>query len=357
MGCALSREWLIGRRFASSRQQSHWESMDVKEQGGYEKPETAIEYPPRTFHSFCKLPFELREHIWFECLSYHTPRAYLLELDVSVGKYDGTNWPPRPVDVKLAPIRDLDYPHGAPDLAAFTAASRTLGATCRESRAAVARLLPDVMEIRADPKPSPNAVQRPHIKSGLFRFNAKRDIIILHDTPFAEMKQAVKWSSNGGVLDAFQTIQNLSIDTNCMDTEVLGKTWAQCHCGELDCTICSEDGLPQFLALFPSLKTLHIAQVTSDYYYDERHSAEIVQTVEPCKCAENGRGGRHEWPIFKGMADDMWLISYEEMSNCAYPTLPKLRDDRLATGSNWPYYDALGRFDVRILRLVSGMAC
>jgi hypothetical protein len=164
----------------------------------------------------------------------------------------------------------------------------------------------------------------------------------------------LKWRSAGSVFEPFGIVQYLALDTSCIEDEVLGRSRNHCHCVWPGCGTCSKvDPLSEFLALFPSLKTLHITQTSSEFYRDERSNAEVVESVQSCHCVEAGQQTRRDWPIFKGMKNNRFFVSYKEDSNCSFLNPPQLSMERKLARSNWLFYDALSHFDIWILRLVT----
>ena len=80
----------------------------------------------------------------------------------------------------------------------------------------------------------------------------------------------------------------------CVEDTLLGNEWEQCYCGTPNRVMGSRDPLPDFLALFPQLKLLHIAQAKSRYMYAERSSEEIVEPVKPYSCNGEGKQEKHD---------------------------------------------------------------
>lgn len=237
------------------------------------------------------------------------------------------------------------------DLITATATSCIIGSTCREARDAVAFLLPDKLQMKAYQKLGLRSMaQRPHLSTGYFRFNTKRDIIIMCNFCPTEMRCVLEFSSIGVTLEAFQTIQHLVLDTPFLEDLLLPMIRAYCHCSKLSCQYCSKDQLPHFLRLFPRLKSFHLAQTTVPIL-TETSTEESVEPGDPCNCVETGQCAKHNWPVFKGMADGVWYISHTEESDCPFPTLPELAYERRLNDSNWPY-DAQSDADIRILRRI-----
>jgi hypothetical protein len=281
--------------------------------------------------------------------------VYALELDIALTHEDNdTDMYMRPTDVKFAPARPLAGRDELRNLIAATAASRIIGSTCREARDATAFILPDVFEMRANPKQWPGTSQRPHILAGNFRFNAKRDVIGVLFSSIERLKYIRAWTQRGNLLPCAQIIQHVALDTSFTEDVRIARIWTECGCGKPDCVICSRDPLLDFVRLFPNLKTFHILQHSTEFIAEAIGSIpENVGPVSQCECDNNGLGIKHDWPLFKGMADDAWFISYTEDGGCSYPTLPRLAYDRGPQGSRWPYYDALRELDIRILRRVT----
>lgn len=256
----------------------------------------------------------------------------------------------RPTDVKFAPARTHVGSNELRNLIAATAASRKIGSTCREARDATSFILPDVIEMKANPKPYTGISQRPHISAGNFRFNAKRDVIGVLFSSREGLEYIRTWTRRGNLLPCAQIIQHVALDTQDVRTPGV---CTQCGCGKPDCFICSRDPLLDFVRLFPNLRSFHILQNRTHFCADVGFLTEGVEPVSQCECDNNGQGIKHNWPLFKGMEDDAWFISYTEDGGCPYPTLPRLAHDRVAGGSRWPYYDALRELDIRILRRVT----
>lgn len=279
---------------------------------------------------------------------------YALELDINLTNEDNdTDMYMRPTDVEFAPARPFDGRDEQRDLITATDASRRIGSTCREARDATAFILPDVFEMKANPKPWPGTSQKPHISTGSFRFNAKRDIIGVVSAYSEELKFVRTWTRRGHILRNAQIIRHIALDT-CMTEDVhIQNIWLKCRCGKPDCVVCSTDPMLQFLRLFPNLMSFHILQHSTSFMADERSAAEDVEPVSLCDCKNSGKGIDHDWPIFKGMPDNSHFVSYTEDSGCSYPELPRLAYDRNPWGSRWPYYDTLKDLDIRILRRVN----
>jgi hypothetical protein len=310
-------------------------------------PAAARQKSSQTFHAFARLPYELRRQIWIELLSQETPRSYELELHVR------NRYSPQPVEVDFAPGAPPRNIKGRRDLVNATATSRTIGSTCREARDALTFVLPDKFQMKANPRHSPSTTQRLHLSAGSFRFNAARDIITVLCSSTSDLRFALEWSSGGSSVEMFGIIQNLAFDTAFMEDVLLPWVWSECGCCKPGCRSCLVDPLQNFLRLFPRLKSFHIAQATSLFMRDEQSSEHVVGLGRTCHCDSTAQGTKHDWPLFKGMADDAWYISYLEDSGCPFPTLPRLAHDRELYASRWPYYGALSNLDIRILRRVT----
>lgn len=98
--------------------------------------------------------------------------------------------------------------------------------------------------------------------------------------------------------------------------------------------------------------SFHILQYSTSFTAEERSDTVDVEPVSLCDCKNSGQGIDHDWPIFKGMPDNSYFVSYTEDGGCSYPELPRLAYDRNPRGSRWPYYDTLRDLDIRILRRV-----
>ena len=279
---------------------------------------------------------------------------YALELDIALTNEDNdTDMYKRPTDVKFAPARPVNYGgNELRDLVTATDASRRIGSTCREARDATAFILPDVFEMKANARQWAEYSQKPHISTGSFRFNAKRDIIGVVHAYNEELRFVRTWTRRGHILPNAQIIRHLALDT-CMTEDVhFQHIWLKCRCGKPDCVICSRDPLLQFLRLFPNLMSFHILQYSTSFTAEERSDTVDVEPVSLCDCKNSGQGIDHDWPIFKGMPDNSYFVSYTEDGGCSYPELPRLAYDRNPQGSRWPYYDTLRDLDIRILRRV-----
>lgn len=140
----------------------------------------------------------------------------MLELDVTLVKTppdDRTgNWKWIQVGVEFAtpwPWRDVpELCH----LITATAASRILSSTCREARDAVSFVLPDICQMKVTPPTRSRTSQRPHISTGSFRFDARKDIFIIVGFYGTNMRDVLRCTSSGGMLDTFQSIQHLALD-------------------------------------------------------------------------------------------------------------------------------------------------
>lgn len=279
---------------------------------------------------------------------------YALELDIALTNEDNdTDMYRRPTDVKFAPARPVNYGgNELRDLVTATDASRRIGSTCREARDATAFILPDVFEMKANARQWAEYSQKPHISTGSFRFNARRDIIGVVHAYSEELRFVRTWTRRGHILPNAQIIRHLALDT-CMTEDVhFQHIWLKCRCGKPDCVVCSRDPLLQFLRLFPNLMSFHILQYSTSFTAEERSDTVDVEPVSLCDCKNSGQGIDHDWPIFKGMPDNSYFVSYTEDGGCSYPELPRLAYDRNPRGSRWPYYDTLRDLDIRILRRV-----
>jgi hypothetical protein len=281
--------------------------------------------------------------------------VYALELDIALTNEDNdTDMYMRPTDVKFAPARPLDGRDELRDLITATDASRRIGSTCREARDATAFILPDVLEMQANPRKWAGTSQSPHISTGSFRFDAKRDIIGVLSSYSEQLKFVWTWTQRGHILPNAQIIRHVALDTSMTEDVRISDIWLKCGCGKPDCIICSRDPLLHFLRLFPNLMSFHILQHSTRFTAEEVGSSTVnVEPVSLCDCENSGQGISHNWPIFKGMPDNSFFVSYTEDGGCSYPELPQLAYDRNPWGSRWPYYDALRDLDIRILRRVN----
>lgn len=297
----------------------------------------------------------LRRQIWIECLLQESPRVYALELDIALTDEDNdTDMYKRPTDVKFAPARPIDGRDELRDLITATDASRRFGSTCREAREATAFILPNVFEMKANPKQWPGTSQRPHISTGSFRYNAKRDIIGVVSCYSEQLNFARTWTQRGHILPNADIIRHVALDTSMTEDVRISDIWLECGCGKQGCIVCSKDPLLHFLRLFPNLMSFHILQHSTSFTAEDVGSSTVnVGPVSLCDCKSSGQGVNHDWPIFKGMPENSCFVSYTEDGGCSYPELPRLAYDRNQSGSRWPYYDALRHLDIRILRRVN----
>ncbi|KAF1973810.1 hypothetical protein BU23DRAFT_567916 [Bimuria novae-zelandiae CBS 107.79] len=166
----------------------------------------------------------------------------------------------RPTDVKFAPARPLVGRDELRDLIAATAASREIGSTCREARDDTAFVLPDVFEMKANPKHWRRTSQRPHILTGDFRSNAKQDVIGVVFSSVVKLNYIRTWTQRGNLLPCAQIIQHVALDTSLTEDVHFSEVWTECGCGKPDCVVCLGDPLLDFLRLFPNLKSFHILQ-------------------------------------------------------------------------------------------------
>ena len=286
-----------------------------------------------------------------------SPRVYAVEFDITITfGYNDTGIYRQPADVKFARARPLNGSDEQRNLISATATSRKIGSICREARDATVFTLPDVIEMRANPKEWPGTSQRPHVLAGSFRFNAKRDVIAVVFSSIEGLRFILKWIRQGNSLPCARSIQNVALDTGFIEDVQITGVWTKCDCGRSDCAICAADPLPDFLRLFPSLRTFHILQYSTQFMPESvGYASEYVGPVDQCKCDNEVQGIKHDWPLFKGMAANEWFISYTEDGGCLYPTLPRLACDRRRhrVRCMWPYYDALREVDIRILRRVT----
>ena len=278
---------------------------------------------------------------------------YALELDITLtDQNNDTGMHLWPTDVKFAPAISLDASDELRDLINATDTSRKIGSTCREARDATAYVLPDMFEMKANPKPFQGNSQRPHVSKGYFRFDAKRDIIGVLHASIEGLRYIRTWVNRGNVLPNSHFLQRLALDINFTEDTRISGVWTNCGCGNSDCAVCSRDPLLDFIRLFPSLKSFHIMQHSTSFVAESVGWPTVeVAPVRECDCHNSGKGIKHDWPFFRGMADDSWFVSYTEHGGCMYPTLPRLAHDR-PQGCRWPYYDTLRDFDMRILRRV-----
>ncbi|KAH3911326.1 hypothetical protein HBH56_133400 [Parastagonospora nodorum] len=321
-------------------------------------PKEAVEGKPiafaQAFHPFPRLPYELRRQIWVESLSHQVPRVYALDLDITLtDQNNDTDMPMRPTNVKFAPAIPLDDSDELRNLIDATHTSRKIGSTCREARDATAYVLPDMFEMNANPKPFQGNSQRPHISTGYFRFNAKRDIIGVLHSSIERLDYIRTWAKRGNVLPNSHLIRHVALDIDFTEDTRISGVWTKCGCGRPDCVVCSRDPLLDFTRLFPRLESFHLMQYSTSFVAESVAWPTVdVAPVRECDCYNSGQCIKHDWPLFRGMADDSWFISYTEDGGCMYPILPRLAHDR-PQECRWPYYDALGDLDMRILRRVT----
>jgi hypothetical protein len=188
---------------------------------------------------------------------------------------------------------------------------------------------------------------------GKFSFNAKRDIIGVVSAYSEQLKFVRTWTQQGHILPNAQIIRHVALDTSMTEDIRISEIWLKCGCGKPDCVVCSRDPLLEFLRLFPNLMSFHILQYSTSFTAEERSDTVDVEPVSLCDCKNSGQGIDHDWPIFKGMPDNSYFVSYTEDGGCSYPELPRLAYDRNPWGSRWPYYDTLRDLDIRILRRVN----
>lgn len=261
--------------------------------------------------------------------------------------------PMRPTNVEFAPAIPIDDSDELRHLIDATNTSRRIASICREARDATAYVLPDMFEMKANPKPFQGNSQRPHILTGYFRFDAKRDVIGVLHSSIERLNYIRTWAKRGNVLPNSRLIQHLALDIDFTEDTRISGVWTKCGCGKSDCVICSRDPLLDFLRLFPSLQSFHIMQYSTSFIAESVAWPTVgVAPVRQCDCHNNKQGIKHDWPLFRGMADNSWFISYTEDGGCMFPTLPRLAHDR-PHESRWPYYDALRDLDMRILRRVT----
>jgi len=306
------------------------------------------------FHLFPALPKELRDHIWLAALAPELPpRALLFSLIV------------RHVSAPRGPIRDVILLPGMSTsrqadttlLARSTAASRTLGLTCREARAAVHRALPDRLPFRLVARTVDADLAED--AEYFMRFDGERDVVVMKEDQTTQ-ENATKWLVETGRRDSFapfRAIKNLGIEAAELMGYIprgLAPGQEYCYCGRGDCHICQQDPLPRFLACFPSLRTFCVTGV-SRYYYRSFTRRRSIGSVGMCACAADGDGdgkrAQHEWPLVRAMegAGD-WFILYRE-GECAFPPLFPLERIRRERLPGWPCrFEGLRHLEFRILR-------
>jgi hypothetical protein len=316
--------------------------------------------PLTAFHLFPALPKELRDDIWLAALAPELlPRAFFFTLKVR--RFSTLHGRVR--GVFLLPGWDLFLRGDTTLLARSTAASRTLGFTCREARAVVHRALPDRLPFRlvscvvdVDADPAEDAEY-------FLRFDGERDVVVIKEHQ-STLENAAHWlveTGRGDSFAQFEAIKNLAMDAVGLNPYDLNRVAPReyCYCGKGYCYICGVDALPRFLACFPRLRTFYAAEV-KEYYYATVDSRRMrTKSVDMCACAADGEGDgerpQHEWPLVRAIEGvGHWLISHRE-GECSFPPLGRLEMVRRDGILGWPCrYEGLRHLEFRILRRFKG---
>ncbi|KAK8012947.1 HET-domain-containing protein [Apiospora marii] len=372
------------------------------------------------FHPYPRLPTELRQAIWQHYLDgeRRQPQVYAFEFRYSrsnlVATYPGLN-PPDPDAIHLhyqaqpedrIVLQPFSYYPGeggslAGDLAllqASTAPWRVAAATCAESRQEVLRLLPDVITFQAlpatwgDKHPADDQADEPSnsFPSYALRFNGDDDVILFHAN-WTDLEAVVRMARmpGGRPHESFARIPNVALGTRGLLQGWSSEGYERCHrhrecpCDTDACPpddACRVEPLPGFLALFPQLRKLYLADarrvVVAPQYMSMMKSD---CKFEFCDSFEGFSSSGYEGWVEKdgtrslyrcpSKRDDVWpvfqAVDFERGSVVAFddrdggcllphhrfwlPRDPKVREIRRKWRRVFPWYKSLQHLEIKFM--------
>lgn len=321
------------------------------------------------FHLFPELPFELRRKIWMILLD-PTPQIYKFKFryPFRVSHNPWRNHLRTGDQIFLQPFNcsgTSGKTHPFQPLKTLMVTRFVASATCIEFRRIVLELYPDTLKFRHFPsnwmsdKSSNDRPDGTGFPEYLLRFNSTKDVVVLC-TPWEDQEAAIEIAKlRCSPPDSFLKIRHVGISVDSLKMaygSVRFLRWGirhgRCRCTTEECQdFCNDEPLPKFLALFPSLQALYIAQVPyfshnkpDDGYKDGNSS----QGRANCPCPNDKL--KHTWQMIKSHDTCGDFVVYNERSICPFPRLERVEAIRQKWRPHFPYYKALDHLEIKFIQ-------
>jgi hypothetical protein len=319
------------------------------------------------FHQFSLLPYEVRQKIWVDSLDETAPRVHMLRLHTNYNyKVDQEAHPYHKAWLALVVNPHLQPKSRWPYI---------LGRTCRESREAVVKILPDTLAFSAKGRNDQKCTMR---------FSAAEDIIHMAGTRWFPLVWFLNVLKVNRPFEPFWKIQNLAIDLDDLQSDLkstAGYWGGFCGCrvvtdsitweGNADdiqvCEdVCREEPLPRFLACFPSLRKFYMANVFEPLGTIFQQPDEGLQQLAT-------RGGAYTmgtaldgnpvlytnypgyestpqaWPLVR-CGEDTWFVIYDVRKPSPFRELWQLKYIHNHWRDKFPFYQAFSHLEINVLR-------